>query len=129
MRTLSRAFHHDSELIGSGFICREVTRHTDLAVHLSIANAGISKSLQTVPWPVLPTAPPSLSMSRGSALRRTAGVDPSARKTCALERSTSASTSCRAGNDSYHPAAKLRDCPASGGLRVAAIISHRESAP
>ncbi|HSQ58043.1 MAG TPA: hypothetical protein VLM40_20125 [Gemmata sp.] len=50
VRTLSRAFHHDTELIGSGFIGTEVKRHSELAVHLSVANAGITKSLFTVSW-------------------------------------------------------------------------------
>jgi hypothetical protein len=50
VRTLSRAFHHDTELIGSGFITTEVVRQTQLAVHLSVANAGIAKSQLTVAW-------------------------------------------------------------------------------
>ena len=50
VRTLSRAFHHDSELLGSGFVGREVAREAILAVHLSITNAGISRSLQTFVW-------------------------------------------------------------------------------
>jgi serine/threonine kinase PknH len=50
VRTLSRAFHHDTELIGSGFVSSEVARETPLAVHLSVANAGISKSLLTCVW-------------------------------------------------------------------------------
>ncbi|HEV3386718.1 MAG TPA: serine/threonine-protein kinase [Gemmata sp.] len=50
VRTLSRAFHHDSELIGSGFVAQEVTRDTELGVHLSMANAGVSKSLMTLTW-------------------------------------------------------------------------------
>jgi hypothetical protein len=50
VRTLSRAFHHDSELLGTGFVGREVAREAQLAVHLSMANAGISRSLQTVFW-------------------------------------------------------------------------------
>jgi hypothetical protein len=48
--TLSRAFLHDSELIGTGFVGREVVREAELAVHLSMANAGISKSLLTFVW-------------------------------------------------------------------------------
>jgi serine/threonine kinase PknH len=50
VRTLSRAFHHDSELIGSGYVAQEVTRETALGVHLSVANAGVSKSLLTLIW-------------------------------------------------------------------------------
>lgn len=50
VRTLSRAFHHDAELIGTGSVTQEVTRDTELGVHLSVANAGISKSLLTMVW-------------------------------------------------------------------------------
>jgi serine/threonine protein kinase len=50
VRTLSRAFHHDSELIGSGFVTQEVSRDTELGIHVSVANAGISKSLMTMTW-------------------------------------------------------------------------------
>jgi hypothetical protein len=50
VRTLSRAFHHNSELLGSGFVGREIVRQAQLAVHLSMANAGISRSLQTFVW-------------------------------------------------------------------------------
>lgn len=50
VRTLSRAFHHDSELIGFGAVAKEVARETELGVHLSAANAGISRSLQTMSW-------------------------------------------------------------------------------
>jgi hypothetical protein len=50
VRTLSRAFHHDSELIGSGYVAQEVSRNTELAIHLSVANAGVSKSLLKFTW-------------------------------------------------------------------------------
>jgi hypothetical protein len=50
VRTLSRAFHHDSELIGSGFLAQDVARDSELGVHLSVANAGVSKSLLTLTW-------------------------------------------------------------------------------
>jgi serine/threonine protein kinase len=50
VKTLSRAFHHDSELIGAGFVAQEVARTTELAVHLSVANAGVSKSLLRLTW-------------------------------------------------------------------------------
>jgi serine/threonine kinase PknH len=50
VRTLSRAFHHDSELIGSGFVAREVARDSQLAIHLSVMNAGVSKSLMNFIW-------------------------------------------------------------------------------
>ena len=50
VRTLSRAFHHDSELIGTGLLAQDVARDTELGVHLSVANAGISKTLLTCFW-------------------------------------------------------------------------------
>jgi len=50
VRTLSRAFHHDIELIGSGFVGAQVARETTLAVHMSVANAGISQSLVKFVW-------------------------------------------------------------------------------
>jgi hypothetical protein len=50
VRTLSRAFHHDSELIGTGQVAQEVVRDAELGVHLSVANAGVSKSLLTMTW-------------------------------------------------------------------------------
>src|SRR5262245_58333037 len=50
VRTLSRAFHHDSELIGTGYVSREVARETTLAVHIGVVNAGVSKSLLTFVW-------------------------------------------------------------------------------
>jgi serine/threonine protein kinase len=50
VRMLSRAFHHDVELIGSGYVAHEVSRETLLGIHLSIANAGVSKSLLTLTW-------------------------------------------------------------------------------
>ena len=50
VRTLSRAFHRDAELIASGFVSREVARASRLAVHLSVANAGVGKSLIEFEW-------------------------------------------------------------------------------
>jgi hypothetical protein len=50
VRTLSRAFQHDAELIGTGFLTREVTRSRELAVHLSVANAGVAKTLVKFEW-------------------------------------------------------------------------------
>ena len=50
VRTLSRAFHHDAELIGAGYVTREVPRMSELGVHLTVANAGVSKSLLTFVW-------------------------------------------------------------------------------
>src|SRR4029079_14139300 len=50
VRTLSRAFHHDAELIGTGLISREVPRPTELGVHVSVANAGVAKALLNCHW-------------------------------------------------------------------------------
>lgn len=50
VRTLSRAFQHDAELIGSGYLAREVPRAGELAVHMLASNAAASKSLQTCVW-------------------------------------------------------------------------------
>lgn len=50
VNTLCRAFHHDAVLIGTGFVSREVVREEELGVHFSVANAGVSKSLQTFNW-------------------------------------------------------------------------------
>lgn len=50
VRTLSRAFHHDAELIGTGYLTQEVARSSALAVHVSVANAGVAKSLVTCEW-------------------------------------------------------------------------------
>ncbi len=50
VQTLSRAFHHDSELIGSGYVSKEVARDTMLGVHLTVANAGVATSLVRVAW-------------------------------------------------------------------------------
>jgi len=50
VRTLSRAFHHDSELIGTGYVAKEVAREAKLEVHLSVVNAGVTKSLFTLVW-------------------------------------------------------------------------------
>jgi serine/threonine protein kinase len=50
VRTLSRAFQHDAELMGTGRLSREVGRAAELAVHLSVANAGVAKSLLRLEW-------------------------------------------------------------------------------
>lgn len=49
-RTLARAFLHDAELIGTGYLTREVARASELAVHLSVANAGVAKALHKFAW-------------------------------------------------------------------------------
>ena len=50
VRTLARAFHHDAELIGTGFLAREVPRGAEPAVHVSAANAGVGKALLKCVW-------------------------------------------------------------------------------
>ncbi len=50
VRTLSRAFQHDAELIGTGYLAREVPRGAEPAVHVSVANAGIAKTLVKFVW-------------------------------------------------------------------------------
>jgi len=50
VQTLCRAFHHDAVLIASGYVSREVIREEDLAVHFSVANAGVAKSIQNFTW-------------------------------------------------------------------------------
>ena len=50
VRTLSRAFQHDAELIGTGYLTREVQRASEIAVHLSVANAGVVKTLLRCQW-------------------------------------------------------------------------------
>ncbi|MBN9122455.1 MAG: serine/threonine protein kinase [Planctomycetes bacterium] len=50
VRTLSRAFQHDAELIGTGRLAREVARASELAVHLSVANAGVAKTQHEFEW-------------------------------------------------------------------------------
>jgi hypothetical protein len=50
VRTLSRAFQHEAELIGAGFLTHEVPRGKELAVHLSVANAGVSRTLFACTW-------------------------------------------------------------------------------
>lgn len=50
VRTLSRAFQHDAEPIGTGYVSREVPRAAQLAVHVSVANAGLGKTLLTCVW-------------------------------------------------------------------------------
>ncbi len=50
VRTLSRAFQHDAELIGTGHLTREVRRASEIAVHLSVANAGVAKTLLRCQW-------------------------------------------------------------------------------
>jgi serine/threonine protein kinase len=50
VRTLSRAFQHDSELLGTGHLAQEVKRAAELVVHLSVANAGVARTQVTFEW-------------------------------------------------------------------------------
>lgn len=50
VQTLSRAFQHDAELIGSGHLAREVAREATVAVHLSVMNAAASRSMMEIIW-------------------------------------------------------------------------------
>lgn len=50
VRTLSRAFQHDAELIGTGYLAREVPRAAEVAVHLSVANAGVARTQLALQW-------------------------------------------------------------------------------
>jgi serine/threonine kinase PknH len=52
----SGAFQHNAKLIGSGYMAREVAYKTELGVHLSMANAGVSRSLLTFVWRGQPRA-------------------------------------------------------------------------
>lgn len=50
VRVLARAFQHDADLIGTGRLTREVAREANLAVHLSVANAGVAQALLEFEW-------------------------------------------------------------------------------
>ncbi|MCE9568311.1 MAG: hypothetical protein K8U57_40440, partial [Planctomycetes bacterium] len=50
VRTLSRAIQSDAELLGTGCVGAMVVRDTELAVHLTVTSAGVSKSLLTFIW-------------------------------------------------------------------------------
>lgn len=50
VHTLCRAFHHDAVPIGAGYITREVAREESVDVHISVANAGVTKSTLTFIW-------------------------------------------------------------------------------
>lgn len=50
VRTLSRVFQHDAELIGTGYLTCEVERAAEVAVHLSVANAGVAKTQLAFEW-------------------------------------------------------------------------------
>ena len=50
VHTLCRAFHHDAILIGTGYVTREVAREENVSVHLTVSNAGVTKSMLTFMW-------------------------------------------------------------------------------
>jgi serine/threonine protein kinase len=50
VRTLARALQHDAELIGSGYLVREVARESELVVHVSVVNAGVAQTQFTCQW-------------------------------------------------------------------------------
>lgn len=50
VRVLARAFQHDADLIGTGFLTREVARAAPLAVHMSVANAGVGRAQHEFEW-------------------------------------------------------------------------------
>jgi len=50
VRTLSRAIQSDAELLGTGVVAVRVARDTEIAVHLTVTSAGVSKSLLTFIW-------------------------------------------------------------------------------
>jgi hypothetical protein len=50
VRTLSRAFQQGAEPLGTGHLMCEVSRMAELAVHLSVANAGVAQTLFKFPW-------------------------------------------------------------------------------
>ena len=50
VRTMSRAFLRESELLGWGPVAQEVKRESTLAVHIALANAGLSQSLMGLLW-------------------------------------------------------------------------------
>lgn len=50
VKTLSRAFQHEAELIGTGAVSREVARESRLVIHLSATNAAAAKSQIEVVW-------------------------------------------------------------------------------
>lgn len=50
VRTLSRAFQHDAELIATGRLAREVARSSELVVHMSVTNAGVDRTQLAFQW-------------------------------------------------------------------------------
>ncbi len=50
VRTLSRVFQKDAELVGTGYLMSEVVRAAELSVHVSVSNAGISRTMMKFQW-------------------------------------------------------------------------------
>jgi serine/threonine protein kinase len=50
VKTLSRAFQQDAQLIGSGSVAQEIPKEAELGVHLSVPNMGVAKSLLSIVW-------------------------------------------------------------------------------
>ena len=48
--TLSRAFHQDGDLLASGYVNEPVARGAELGLHLSVAKAGVARSLLQLNW-------------------------------------------------------------------------------
>jgi hypothetical protein len=48
--TLSRAFHQDGELLAAGYVRQEVPRGAEIALHLSVARAGVGRPLLQLNW-------------------------------------------------------------------------------
>lgn len=48
--TLSRAFMRDAEPVGTGYLTCQISRGSELKVHLSVANAGVGKALLDFEW-------------------------------------------------------------------------------
>ena len=50
VRTISRVFNNNAELISTGYLIREVPRAAELAVHMWVTNAAVAKALFKFPW-------------------------------------------------------------------------------
>lgn len=50
VKTLSRAFRPDTELLGVGYVPHYVARGSAVGLHLAISNAGVAQSVIRFPW-------------------------------------------------------------------------------
>ncbi|MGL6075387.1 MAG: serine/threonine protein kinase [Fimbriiglobus sp.] len=50
VRTISRAFAPDTELLGSNFSSRLISRGSEIGLHLALANSGVARSLLNFRW-------------------------------------------------------------------------------